>query len=72
MWEALIWYLKAEIAIDLAAIVFALIMGLLYGVLNHYLSRSKTVQEALHKYSGGAKNYYAKVMRNAENYKGRD
>ena len=29
-------------------------------------------QEALHKYSGGAKNYYAKVMRNAENYKGRD
>ena len=33
MWEALIWYLKAEIAIDLAAIGFALIMGLLYGVL---------------------------------------
>lgn len=34
-------------------------------VLNHYLSRSKTVQEALHKYSGGATNYYAKVMRHS-------
>ena len=34
-------------------------------VLNHYLSRSKTVQEALRKYSGGAKNYYAKVMRHS-------
>ena len=34
-------------------------------VLNHYLSRSKSVQEALHKYSGGAKNYYAKVMRHS-------
>ena len=34
-------------------------------VLNHYLSRSKTTQEALYKYSGGAKNYYAKVMRHS-------
>lgn len=34
-------------------------------VLNHYLSRSKSVQEALHKYSGGATNYYAKVMRHS-------
>ncbi len=33
MWEALIWYLKAEIAIDLATIVLVLIMGLVYGVL---------------------------------------
>ena len=33
MWEALLWYLKARIAIDTAFIVFALIMGLLYGVL---------------------------------------
>ena len=31
--EALIWYLKAKIAIDIAFVVFALIMGLLYGVL---------------------------------------
>lgn len=34
-------------------------------VLNHYLSRSKSVQEAPHKYSGGATNYYAKVMRHS-------
>lgn len=33
MWEALIWYLKAKIAIDIAFVVFALIMGLVYGVL---------------------------------------
>ena len=33
MWEALLWYLKARIAIGIAFIVFALILGLLYGVL---------------------------------------
>ena len=33
MGDALIWYLKANLAIDIAAIVVALIMGLLYGVL---------------------------------------
>ena len=33
MGDALIWYLKARMAIGIAFIVFALIMGLLYGVL---------------------------------------
>ena len=33
MWEALLWYLKAQIALDLAVLAFALIMGLVYGVL---------------------------------------
>ena len=33
MGDALIWYLKARIAIGIAFVVFALIMWLLYGVL---------------------------------------
>lgn len=33
MWEAMIWYLKAKTAIDLACLGFALIMGIVYGVL---------------------------------------
>ena len=41
--------------------------GVLAGayVLDHYIGREGTLARALAKYSGGAKNYHAKVVRNA-------
>lgn len=42
--------------------------GVLAGtyVLDHYIGSTATLSKALERYSGGAKNYYAKVMRNAK------